>query len=231
MTQSTQLQILNYSCNLKKNSIITPITFFCLGECLVNAKIPVSLFAKLETRLRSHLYSSNLPSPIPSTPTDQLALLEGDEVLVATIESLRITEDSTSQSEQSTEHSDNSGDIEIDNTSTKKHFKVYLYKYPETPSESTSSDSKSRIITLSDESESNDALYTLETFPSSQYTNLWDSLQFDSLVKSSILAYTTAIFKFSLLGLTQQDEISFNRILLLHGPPGTGKYLKYLFFF
>lgn len=216
MTQSTQLQISDYSCNPK---YFTIQFIFFVGECLVNSKIPLNLFNKLESRLRRHLHSI-LPSPLPSSPSDQLALLQGDEVLAATIESLHITEDAVIEA-------DGSGDISSDNNNieqsmTKKRIKVYLYKYPETEN-LTKPDNPTRSISLTDpDSDSTSSLYTLETFPSSSYTTLWDSLHFDSAVKSSILAYITAIFKFSLLGLTESNEISFNRILLLHGPPGTG---------
>lgn len=167
--------------------------------------------------MRRHLQSS-ISRPIPSAPSDQLALLRGDEVLTAAIESLHITEDQAESCES------DGGDLDagIDNPSNKKCIKVYLYKFPETIIED--SPNKFRSISLADidPETSTSSLYTLETFPSSPYTTLWDSLQFDSSVKSSILAYFTAIFKFSLLGLTEQNEISFNRILLLHGPPGTG---------
>lgn len=148
-----------------------------------------------------------------------MALLRGDEVLAATIESLHITEDLAESYES------DSGDLDagIDNPpSNKKIVKVYLYKYPETIIEESPTKTRSISFNDTDPETSTSSLYTLETFPSSPYTTLWDSLQFDSSVKSSILAYITAIFKFSLLGLTEQNEISFNRILLLHGPPGTG---------
>jgi hypothetical protein len=155
-------------------------------------------------------------------------LLQGDEVLAATIEALHITEDH--QDERPVEHDNNSDiDLVVDSSasSNKKSIKVYLYKYPETADANNGdgggSPAKTRSFSLPPDLDSDtSSLYTLETFPSSPYTTLWDSLQFDSAVKSSILAYITAIFKFSLLGLTEQDEISFNRILLLHGPPGTG---------
>lgn len=186
----------------------------------MNSKIPLNLFNKLESRLRRHLHST-LPSPLPSSPSDQLALLQGDEVLAATIESLHITEDAVIETAEA-------GDISSDNnciehSAVKKSIKVYLYKYPETEN-LTKPNNPARSISLTDsDSDTTSSLYTLETFPSSPYTTLWDSLHFDSAVKSSILAYITAIFIFSLLGLTESDEISFNRILLLHGPPGTGK--------
>ena len=158
-----------------------------------------------------------------------MTLLQGDEVLAATIESLQITEDHDSDDFVDDHHSDSTDlDVVIENTN-KKSIKVYLYKYPDDTITSDTSVNKPRSFDLSDDPDtvSTSSLYTLETFPTSTYTTLWESLQFDSTVKSSILAYITAIFKFSLLGLTRQDEISFNRILLLHGPPGTGNAQNY----
>lgn len=187
----------------------------------MNSKIPTTLFGKLESRLRRH-FRSNLPS---SLPTDQLSLLQGDEVLAATIESLHITEETINQDDPG-DHSDSTDiDVIIENPkgASKKNIKIYLYKYPDDPDSPDENSNKARSLNpIEEQDPSSSALYTLETFPSCSYNSLWDSLQFDSTVKSSILAYITAIFKFSLLGLTENNEISFNRILLLHGPPGTG---------
>ncbi len=190
----------------------------------MSSKIPITLFSKLESRLRRHLRTT-LPA---SLPTDQLDLLQGDEVLAATIEALHITEDRSDQADPGDQSDSTDIDVVIENPdSSKKNIKIYLYKYPDnsdSSDESSQPPNKARSLNLdSDQDSSSSALYTLETFPSSPYTALWDSLQYDSTVKASILAYITAIFKFSLLGLTANNEISFNRILLLHGPPGTGK--------
>ena len=209
---------------------------------MVNAKIPVSLFNKLEIRLRRFL-QNHLPNLCNGIN------LEGDEVLAATIESLQITEEPIAKLSGFSDKIDNdngyndikdtSGDIDViieeasssslslssssyHNYKQKQSIKVFLYKYPEESQSSTSTLSNNRTLETNPSEDSSSPFYSLETFPNSSCRGLWDSLEFDSNIKSSVLAYLTAIFRFSLLGLTQQNEISFNRILLLHGPPGTG---------
>lgn len=184
---------------------------FISCECLVNSKIPLNLFPKLETRLRRHLQAKVQLLPQSS---NSLELLRDDEVLAATIESLKIFE------EENSDLGDQEGEGKSLKSSDK--IKVFLYQYP--PSNDKPEPERKLNISedlLSEEDGTN--FYFLETFPNSAYQGLWESLQFDSSVKASILAYIGAIFRFSLLGLTEKDEISFNRILLLHGPPGTGK--------
>lgn len=176
--------------------------------------IPITLFPKLETRLRRHLQSKTSSSSSLSALQimDQLDLVRDDEVLAATIESLQIVEDGGSEDKPSESSFDK--------------IKVYLYKYPQDEEPGPNTSRKLNIDDPSDTSDSNSSsssFYSLETFPNHSSQGLWESLQFDSSVKSSILAYLTAIFRFSILGLTEKNEISFNRILLLHGPPGTGK--------
>lgn len=169
--------------------------FFC--ECLVNEKIPISLFNKLEIRLKQHLQGKLTPESHHQTP---LNLLKDDEILAATIESLSI--------EHQNDLSDNPSKI-----------KVFLYKYPD-----LNPVSNDRKLDLDSEDNSlSEGLYTLESFPSTLNKGLWDSLEFNSDIKSSILSYLSAIFRFSLLGLAERPEISFNRLIFLHGPPGTGK--------
>ena len=180
----------------------------------MNSKIPLNLFNKLETRLRRYLQSrleSNPSVPVTSTCTQYTSeLLADDEVLAATIESLHITEEG--------------GGDEVfndDTVNSRRNIKVYLYKYPEQQQQQQSTRTLDSSVDPSDPDAS--PFYSTETFPNAAYKGLWESLEFDSAVKSSVLSYITAIFKFSLAGLTEHNDISFNRILLLHGPPGTGK--------
>lgn len=226
----TQASTSLYSCNSHTVYLISLSNYFFVGECLVNSKIPLSLFTKLESRLRRYLQTKLDPSVSASNSnnpnnttivSDQLDILAGDEVLAATIESLQITEDpqvDAGNQEDGVEH-DNSNPDSLE-PGHKRNIKVFLYKYPETSSDDPTTNPRS--IDTAQHDPSADSFYTLETFPTAAYQGLWESLEFDSAVKSSILAYITAIFKFSLLGLTERNEISFNRILLLHGPPGTG---------
>ncbi len=182
----------------------------------------MTLFPKLETRLRRHLHSK--ASPLSSSSSsllsnaqmaDQLELIRDDEVLAATIESLRIVEDGLIIED----------DPNFNENGSESHIKVFLYKYPQDQEVVESNTTTgSRNLNIDDTSLTSDtnSFYSLETFPNQSSQGLWESLQFDSSIKASILAYLTAIFRFSLLGLTEKNEISFNRILLLHGPPGTG---------
>ena len=219
-----------FSCNPDLLFISSSLTLsHILGECLVNSRIPVSLFTKLESRLRKYLHAK------PLTGATTTVDLDGDEVLAATIESLSIVEEAEMAGDVTNDNNlTASSDLDVviedaaplqgtdssENETKHTHhqvIKVFLYKYPEEAEETTASSSR----TLNPQPESSE-FYSLETFPNCTHVGLWESLQFDSSVKSLMLSYVTAIFKFSLCGLGGVKEISFNRILLLHGPPGTG---------
>lgn len=58
--------------------------------------------------------------------------------------------------------------------------------------------------------------------PSSDFHGLWDSLIYDYGIKENLLNYAEAIMLFSDCEV-DQNIISWNRLVLLHGPPGTGK--------
>ncbi|KAJ0402395.1 hypothetical protein P43SY_004104 [Pythium insidiosum] len=58
--------------------------------------------------------------------------------------------------------------------------------------------------------------------PASSLHGLWDSLIYDSHVKRTVLDYATTAMLFS-DACVNPHIISWNRVVLLHGPPGTGK--------
>lgn len=59
--------------------------------------------------------------------------------------------------------------------------------------------------------------------PEKQFEGLWDTLMFDgSGVKERLLRYATTAMQFANVGV-DKNIISINRVVLLHGPPGTGK--------
>ena len=58
--------------------------------------------------------------------------------------------------------------------------------------------------------------------PTRSFHNTWDTLIYDTDIKENLLNYTSAMLLFSDRGINQ-DLISWNRVVLLHGPPGTGK--------
>ena len=103
--------------------------------------------------------------------------------------------------------------LHIDNQRNQKDgsadFKIHLFKY-----------AKSEGRTLDIDSGS---FYTLENYPNEQQLELWNSLHFEDDLKERLYSYIAAIFKFSTRGLTGISSVSFNRMILLHGPPGTGK--------
>lgn len=58
--------------------------------------------------------------------------------------------------------------------------------------------------------------------PCSQYDNLWQSLEYDSNIKQTLLSYIETSLLFSRLKVNK-TKVNWNNIILLHGPPGTGK--------
>ncbi|XP_078690105.1 pachytene checkpoint protein 2 homolog [Branchiostoma floridae x Branchiostoma belcheri] len=58
--------------------------------------------------------------------------------------------------------------------------------------------------------------------PNADFDGIWDSLIFDSDVKLELLRYAYTTLLFSDKGV-DSNVISWNRVVLLHGPPGTGK--------
>nr|QIC49979.1 putative pachytene checkpoint protein 2 [Actinia equina] len=58
--------------------------------------------------------------------------------------------------------------------------------------------------------------------PSAEFNGLWDSLVFDSDVKAQLINYASTTLLFSDRGVCS-NIITWNRVVLLHGPPGTGK--------
>jgi cytidylate kinase len=67
------------------------------------------------------------------------------------------------------------------------------------------------------------ATYREWSLPSVDFEGTWESLVFDEdEVKSTLLRYASNALLFSERGVDAQ-LISWNRVILLHGPPGTGK--------
>ncbi|XP_046843692.1 pachytene checkpoint protein 2 homolog [Xenia sp. Carnegie-2017] len=58
--------------------------------------------------------------------------------------------------------------------------------------------------------------------PTEDFQGLWESLLFDSDVKNQLLRYAATTLLFSDRGV-DFNIISWNKVILLHGPPGTGK--------
>ncbi|XP_013908298.1 PREDICTED: pachytene checkpoint protein 2 homolog [Thamnophis sirtalis] len=58
--------------------------------------------------------------------------------------------------------------------------------------------------------------------PTVEFHRLWESLIYDVEIKSDLLNYVTTTLLFSDRSV-DNNLISWNRVILLHGPPGTGK--------
>ncbi|GAB4860645.1 nucleolar component of the pachytene checkpoint [Ancistrocladus abbreviatus] len=60
------------------------------------------------------------------------------------------------------------------------------------------------------------------TLPAKEFDGLWDSLIYESGLKQRLLRYAASALLFTDKGV-DPFLVSWNRIILLHGPPGTGK--------
>lgn len=78
---------------------------------------------------------------------------------------------------------------------------------------------------IQNEEDGNDGEVTIATqltLPSSCLLNMWENLFFDNNIKQNLLKYAQTMMEFSDKGV-DSNIISCNRVILLHGPPGTGK--------
>ena len=64
--------------------------------------------------------------------------------------------------------------------------------------------------------------FQLWTLPAAEFDGLWESLVYDDEVQPRLLRYVSTAMRFSELGVDAR-VIAWNRVVLLHGPPGTGK--------
>ena len=60
------------------------------------------------------------------------------------------------------------------------------------------------------------------TLPHRTLDGLWESLIFKTTIKVSLLNYAQSAMLFSEMGISN-NIVNWNRLILLHGPPGTGK--------
>ncbi|KAK8815223.1 hypothetical protein WA158_003435 [Blastocystis sp. Blastoise] len=64
--------------------------------------------------------------------------------------------------------------------------------------------------------------YQQWNLPSIEFQHMWDRLLYDSDIKQDLINYAYTALLFASCGVNSQI-ISVNRLILLHGPPGTGK--------
>ena len=72
------------------------------------------------------------------------------------------------------------------------------------------------------EGEESSVAFNQVVLPSATLEDLWDSLIYDSNIKENLLSYIETSFLLSEKNVNP-TLISWNRVVLLHGPPGTGK--------
>ena len=72
------------------------------------------------------------------------------------------------------------------------------------------------------DADSETVAFQLWTLPAAEYDGLWESLVYDDEVKPRLLRYVSTAMRFSQLGVDAR-VVQWNRVVLLHGPPGTGK--------
>ncbi|KAG1692119.1 hypothetical protein DVH05_025741 [Phytophthora capsici] len=95
--------------------------------------------------------------------------------------------------------------------SSEAHLVMHVFKLSdEAPAEETTDDDE------------NVATCQQTVLPSASFDGLWDALIFDSEVKRTLLEYAITAMLFS-DSKVNPNIISWNRVVLLHGPPGTGK--------
>jgi len=66
------------------------------------------------------------------------------------------------------------------------------------------------------------AAATHQMLPHAELEGLWESLIYDSRIKQELLAYASTSLRMSDAGV-DPNLVACNRVVLLHGPPGTGK--------
>ena len=72
------------------------------------------------------------------------------------------------------------------------------------------------------EGEENVTAATHWLLPSKEFAGLWDSLVYDTDVKEDLISYASAILTLADKG-ADRNFVAWNQVVLLHGPPGTGK--------
>ena len=64
--------------------------------------------------------------------------------------------------------------------------------------------------------------FQLWTLPAAEFDGLWESLIYEESIQPKLLRYVSTAMRFSESGVDSR-VIQWNRVVLLHGPPGTGK--------
>ncbi|XP_035224556.1 pachytene checkpoint protein 2 homolog [Stegodyphus dumicola] len=100
-------------------------------------------------------------------------------------------------------------DFEIPTNGTYPKIFYHIYRFNSSAPEMEELDDDQRISTN-------------WILPTQEFHGLWDSLIYDSGVKDELLNYVSTALHFS-EQCVDPNIVSCNRVVLLHGPPGTGK--------
>lgn len=123
---------------------------------------------------------------------------------------------------------------EFDEEFLRKHVEsvavVDLEEMVKQPLDLTSCDVSIHVFTLNEEGPSMLHLEEEEELsaanhwllPAAEFHGIWESLVYETGVKTKLLDYVTTTIYFSDKNV-DSNLISWNRVVLLHGPPGTGK--------
>ena len=90
--------------------------------------------------------------------------------------------------------------------------KLYIYSLHKTEGEDEALDGEEDDI----------AACTTWMMPHRDFHGVWESLHYDHAVKNDLLEYCKSAMFFSAKGVDQKI-VNWNKVILLHGPPGTGK--------
>ncbi|XP_008430772.1 pachytene checkpoint protein 2 homolog isoform X1 [Poecilia reticulata] len=121
---------------------------------------------------------------------------------------------------------------EFDDKFLHKHVDSVVIDLQETtqPLDLKSCDVSIHVFTLNEEGPSRLSLEEDEDLsaanhwllPAAEFDGIWESLVYETGVKTKLLDYVTTTIYFSDKNV-DSNLISWNRVVLLHGPPGTGK--------
>ncbi|XP_056142637.1 pachytene checkpoint protein 2 homolog [Lampris incognitus] len=120
---------------------------------------------------------------------------------------------------------------EFDNDFLRKHVEtVAIVDVEETPIDLRRCSVSIHMFTLNDEGSSTLVLEDNEELsaanhwllPAAEFHGIWESLVYESRVKTQLLDYVSTTIYFSDKNV-DSNLITWNRVVLLHGPPGTGK--------
>ncbi|TLD39454.1 pachytene checkpoint component Pch2 [Venturia nashicola] len=102
------------------------------------------------------------------------------------------------------------------------HLDVQAYELHDS-SHVPNSSSPARQIDDDEDEEQNPTQLRVSHLPSKDLVGIWDSLYFDEPIPANLLRFTTRMMTIMRNSDLQKNLANWNRLILLHGPPGSGK--------